>query len=489
MKEPWLVTKELFLREPRTPPLTESKLRRPAFRTVLELLKCTMANTGFAKGLFTDEELSYQSYTTLDQEFRFVDRVVEFLGKFVGKRIDVNPVLVVKARGGAEDAHVLLQTFSKLAHTSKPSASAVKATKKEPILTGEKENNMSYTKKPAKTQVNFKEESASTFKTESMKPIVDESEAKVLETEIVRLQREKNFSASEISRLNNDISDLKGKITQATKDIEEAKKENKNLESTSVLKENISQIKANIETINSEIREIGAEIEGLLGKLKEREEQEDPEAALRKEYDALLEVNKKLEREFIASNNDFKLVESQELEKTVKRGEKDSEISRLKEQKDSLLETLKSYKQEKELMDLKKESTRKSEEVKDMTELISKLKEEVQTLKSQSPKKSPANSQENASPAKEEHDNKVEEITQVKVKEEMPRSGETPAEAPKIDIESKPVATSEILSTSPKEKPNAEETPKFENKSVAKEPNEDKPKADDNEGYEDDFES
>jgi len=390
-KEPWAITKEMFLREPKMPPLTESKLKRPAFRFILELIKCTITNTGFGKGLFSEQELSYQSYISIDQELRFIDRLLDFIEKFSGKKLNVNPLLVVKARGDAEDAHCLLQTFSKYARTSKPSLIAVKAAKKDPILTGEKEN--TYSIKEARrqvgfTQVNFKEEKV--YKTEAAKPIVDESQSKILEEEIIQLQRENNYSSSIISTLNRDISELKERVARITKDIEEANKENNNLESTVFIEESINRIKADLEGVNNEIREINEEIENLTNKLREQESQPDPEPALQKEYDELLAVNKRLEEELIASNNDVKLRESQELEKTIKRNKKDSEIARLKEEKDSLLKTIESYKQENEMHNhnLKSESIKKSEELKEMIETVAKLKDEVQGFKDKTPESS-----------------------------------------------------------------------------------------------------
>lgn len=135
MEQSWEKTKKIYAGGAKMPPLTEAKLKNPSFKTVLEIIKATMQNTTFAKGLFTEEELNYANYPSVDPEIEFMNRLIEFIDLFTDKKCGINASMLIGASKDANKLHKILQKFGKFAKSGKSSAETVKKLPKKKFIT------------------------------------------------------------------------------------------------------------------------------------------------------------------------------------------------------------------------------------------------------------------------------------------------------------------------------------------------------------------
>ena len=133
-KYTWETTKEMYSKLPRMQPLTETKMTSPTFKTILELVKAVVINFDNLKDLYTNVELQYSNYLSLESTIGFVDRLIQFLQSATGKKINLAPKMLLGTEREPEMVHELLQMFFKVASKGKFPKSTVKNIKKVDFL-------------------------------------------------------------------------------------------------------------------------------------------------------------------------------------------------------------------------------------------------------------------------------------------------------------------------------------------------------------------
>ena len=396
-KELWEKTKSLYASVPKVPPLSESKLKKPSFRTIIELIKCTIQSTSFAKGLFSDDELLYANYDTIDPELRFLERLIEFLEHFGKTKFKYTPISLLKSENDSKEIHKILQFFSKCANIGKSSKDAVKETKKKPILlqkTEPESKGKARTSTMNKTTNPFSRPSAQQNKNifgienqkpaETMRPRYTEegkgeiakarSDGSKIDKEIENLARTKDFLSREIGinsekakTLSNDVENLKKKLSDCTAEVNELenlKKANFSISDWEKKKEkerkSIEQKKADSQAKDAKIAKLKEQLQ------KERGENEVGDKS---SNNTLLDMEQKnanlkgIIAEIIKSSN---LLESDSDYK-----EKTEELRALDDNKNKLKASFDKLKEENKLEELQKEMDKMNSEI----ELITREKD------------------------------------------------------------------------------------------------------------------
>jgi len=373
VKEVWERTKEIYMSEPEMPAISESKLRQPSFRIMLKVLNALISKKKFAKGLFTTEELSYQSYNYIEEEVKFIERLILFLEKFTGKKLNIEPMNVIKIEG--EEVHKILQTFTECARSNKSSDEVVKRIEKQQILKSKNKK-----KKLTIREILNKKKSFSNVFT---RPTGNELPGKSLEKEIRKLEEEGVATNTEINAKNEEIEKLKLKYIEAVRELEEAKLTD--LEHQSLdLEDQIKKLKEDIKDVTKKIAQKGEEAQQIIDQLKEKDVQEDPEIILRKEYEMLKATNKKLRDEYMSLENSTRVKESLNVERTKEMKEKDNKIQRLSKENGQLLVLIEEFKGKESNAGLKLEADKKVQEVESLSKEIEELKLELEALQSSS---------------------------------------------------------------------------------------------------------
>ncbi len=81
------------------PKMNEKLLSKPPFRFLHDTIVAIISTTGFAQGLYTDEELDSANVNEKQQKINFLDKIIRTVGLCLGKEIDVRPLKIV---AGAE---------------------------------------------------------------------------------------------------------------------------------------------------------------------------------------------------------------------------------------------------------------------------------------------------------------------------------------------------------------------------------------------------
>lgn len=63
------------------PPLTEKLLRKPPFRFLHDIITAIIKETGFLKGLFTDEELNSDNIKDKEAKLAFLTKLIDVVSE------------------------------------------------------------------------------------------------------------------------------------------------------------------------------------------------------------------------------------------------------------------------------------------------------------------------------------------------------------------------------------------------------------------------
>ena len=387
IQEAWEKTKEMYVKEPKMPPLPESKLRRPTFRTMLELVKCTIFNSSFAKGLFSDSELNYASYNTLEEELAFTERFLDFLEKFTSKKWNYQPLSVLRSQNEFKEMHSILQTFSKCAHSGKSSIEAVKQAKKVQIHSEKAKSafvGSGAEKNMYKTAPLFKEEQ--TFKTEAV-PLrkneggQGESEISRLKGRVEQLSREEKGKEEEINGANRGIEELKRVLDERTREIEELQAYRSKGDAVGELDKEKIRVEEELGMKQKMILDRDSEIINLEEEFKRKDAQaESDERANQKIIADLTQNNAKLRQEIDLIESDYKLRESLVLGRSKELEDKQKELVAIKNQNVALKKAVSECSRGIEIERLREESSAKSAEKDTLALENTKIRDEIAQL-------------------------------------------------------------------------------------------------------------
>lgn len=79
----------------RKPKLTEKLLSKPPFRFLHDVISELQRNTGFAPGLFTEDELVADNVKDKDSKVAYLQKIIRCVGFALGEEVPANPLKIV----------------------------------------------------------------------------------------------------------------------------------------------------------------------------------------------------------------------------------------------------------------------------------------------------------------------------------------------------------------------------------------------------------
>ncbi|KAH8952136.1 hypothetical protein BDL97_09G069100 [Sphagnum fallax] len=107
----WEVTQKLLQTETcivRKPRLTETLLKKPPFRFLHDVISEACRQTGFAKGLFSPEELLSTNIKDKESKVKYLWKIINCVGLTLNASVPARPLKIV-AGLEAEQTNVFLQ--------------------------------------------------------------------------------------------------------------------------------------------------------------------------------------------------------------------------------------------------------------------------------------------------------------------------------------------------------------------------------------------
>ncbi|XP_063984983.1 TRAF3-interacting protein 1 [Diachasmimorpha longicaudata] len=122
-------TQDLLGKYVKKPPLTEKLLKKPPFRFLHDVITAVIKETGFLKGLFTDEELISSNITDKDGKLGYLTKLIDAMKLITGQEL---PVRASKIVSGQEPIRTneLLQAIARSLDKKISSSQAIEHYKK-----------------------------------------------------------------------------------------------------------------------------------------------------------------------------------------------------------------------------------------------------------------------------------------------------------------------------------------------------------------------
>jgi len=121
----WETTAQMFGSLFDKPKMTEKLLSKPPFKYLFDIVAQTTKVTGFAKGLYKDDELSADFYDTKEKKIYFLRKIIALSGAMLKEEIEAKPNKIV-AGVEPEKTNLFLQAVYRAASCGEDSASYVK---------------------------------------------------------------------------------------------------------------------------------------------------------------------------------------------------------------------------------------------------------------------------------------------------------------------------------------------------------------------------
>ncbi|KAM0736071.1 TRAF3-interacting protein 1 [Formica fusca] len=111
------------------PPLTEKLLRKPPFRFLHDIITAIIKETGFLKGLFTDEELNSDNIKDKEAKLAFLTKLIDVVKLISGANLTVRASKIISGQEPTK-TNELLQAIGKSLDKKVSSAEAIEHYKK-----------------------------------------------------------------------------------------------------------------------------------------------------------------------------------------------------------------------------------------------------------------------------------------------------------------------------------------------------------------------
>ncbi|CAD8195748.1 unnamed protein product [Paramecium pentaurelia] len=116
----WKPTAELYSALFEKPKMSQKLLEKPPFKYIFDIIMETTKQTGYAKGLYTNDELDGNSYDNKDKKLLFLQKIIDLTQMMLKEEIAAKPTLIVIGLE-PENTNFLLQTIYRAAVSGKNS--------------------------------------------------------------------------------------------------------------------------------------------------------------------------------------------------------------------------------------------------------------------------------------------------------------------------------------------------------------------------------
>ncbi|RZC35093.1 TRAF3-interacting protein 1 [Asbolus verrucosus] len=132
-----LKTQKYLGRYVKKPPLTEKLLKKPPFRFLHDVVNTVIKETGFLKGLFSEEELKSENVKEKDAKIAFLSKLIDAVKTTTNTDLAVRPSKIVAGLEPTE-TNLLLQTIGKAIEKKVDSSEYVNQLRSGQIINNEK---------------------------------------------------------------------------------------------------------------------------------------------------------------------------------------------------------------------------------------------------------------------------------------------------------------------------------------------------------------
>ena len=91
--------------------MTEKLLSKPPFRYLHDIFLATMQATGFAPGLFTEEELDSKANHEKDAKLQILSKMITITEMIIGEKLEIKPSKIVAGMDADKTNYFLQQLF------------------------------------------------------------------------------------------------------------------------------------------------------------------------------------------------------------------------------------------------------------------------------------------------------------------------------------------------------------------------------------------
>ena len=111
MSDFWMPTAQMYEQLFDKPKMTEKLLSKPPFRYLHDIFLATIGATGFANGLYTEEEMDSKANHEKDAKIAILTKMITITEMVIGEKIDVKPSKIVAGLEPDRTNYFLQQLF------------------------------------------------------------------------------------------------------------------------------------------------------------------------------------------------------------------------------------------------------------------------------------------------------------------------------------------------------------------------------------------
>ncbi|CAD8122368.1 unnamed protein product [Paramecium sonneborni] len=110
----WTTTANMYNTLFHKPKMSQKLLEKPPFKYIFDIIMETMKQTGYAQGLFSNEELDGNWYDNKDKKMFFLQKIIELTSLVLNEEIVARPIKIVSGQE-PQNTNLLLQAIYRAA--------------------------------------------------------------------------------------------------------------------------------------------------------------------------------------------------------------------------------------------------------------------------------------------------------------------------------------------------------------------------------------
>ncbi|CAD8110689.1 unnamed protein product [Paramecium primaurelia] len=124
MADFWMTTANMFIYLIDKPKMSQKLLEKPPFKYIFDIIMATSKQTGYAKGLYTGDELDSNYYHLKNRKIFFLQKIIQLTSIILNEELQAQPIKIV-AGLEPEKTNALLQAIYRAAVSGKNTNSQV----------------------------------------------------------------------------------------------------------------------------------------------------------------------------------------------------------------------------------------------------------------------------------------------------------------------------------------------------------------------------